>query len=261
MPKLAANLSMMFQEAPFLDRFAAAAECGFAGVEYLFPYDFPAEEIAARLERYGLTQALFNLPSGDWAKGERGMAALPGRESEFLAGLERALLYARASTCQHLHAMAGNWPSDRDRREGRAAYVANLRRAAERLMEEGVTLVIEPINLRDMPGYFLNTTDEAIKVIEEVGRDNLELQLDLYHCQITEGDLATHIRRLAGRYAHVQIAGVPERHEPDRGEVNYSYLLELLDEVGYRGWVGCEYLPAAGTRADLGWARRWGCRV
>jgi hydroxypyruvate isomerase len=261
MPKLAANLSMMFQEAPFLDRFAAAAECGFAGVEYLFPYDFPAEEIAARLERYGLTQALFNLPPGDWAKGERGMAALPGRESEFLAGLERALPYARATKCPRLHAMAGNWPSDRDRREGRAAYVANLKRAADRLAEEGVTLLIEPINLRDMPGYFLNTTDEAIKVIEDVGRDNLKLQLDLYHCQITEGDLATHIRRLAGRYAHVQVAGVPERHEPDRGEVNYSYLLELLDEVGYRGWVGCEYLPAAGTRAGLGWARRWGCRV
>ena len=258
MPKLAANLSMMFQEAPFLDRFAAAAECGFNGVEFLFPYEFPAEDIAARLTRHGLTQALFNLPPGDWAKGERGTAALPGRESEFMAGLERALSYARATKCPRLHAMAGNWPTGRDRREGRAVYVANLRRAAERAADEGVTLVIEPINLRDMPGYFLNTTDEAIKVIEEVGRDNLKLQLDLYHCQIMEGDLATHVRRLAGRYAHVQIAGVPGRNEPDRGEINYAYLLDLLDRLGYAGWVGCEYRPAADTAAGLAWARRWG---
>jgi 2-dehydrotetronate isomerase len=261
MPKLAANLSMMFQEVPFLDRFAAAAECGFAGVEILFPYEYPAEEIAARLERHRLTQALFNLPPGDLAKGERGMAALPGRESEFEAALEQALLYARATKCQRLHVMAGNWPAGRDRREGNAVYVANLRRAAERAAKAGVTLVIEPINTRDMPSYFLNTSGEAMAVIEAVGRDNLKLQLDFYHCQIMEGDLAMHVRRLAGSYAHVQIAGVPERHEPDRGEVNYGYLLELLDEVGYGGWVGCEYRPAAATRAGLGWARRWGCRA
>ena len=260
MPKLAANLSMMFEETPFLDRFAAAGTCGFTGVEFLFPYDFPADEIAARLERHHLTQALFNLPPGDWAKGERGMAALPGREKEFMTSLERAIPYARATKCRRLHAMAGNWPAGRDRREGRAVFIANLRRAADRLAEEGVTLVIEPINTRDMPGYFLNTTGEAISVIEEAGRDNLKLQLDLYHCQIMEGDLATHVRRLAGSYAHVQIAGVPERHEPDRGEVNYDYLLSLLDEVGYDGWVGCEYRPAGDTRAGLGWARRWGCR-
>lgn len=257
MPKLAANLSMMFEETPFLDRFAAAGTCGFTGVEFLFPYDFPADEIAARLERHHLTQVLFNLPPGDWAKGERGMAALPGREKEFMTSLERAIPYARATKCRRLHAMAGNWPAGRDRREGRAVFIANLRRAADRLAEEGVTLVIEPINTRDMPGYFLNTTGEAISVIEEAGRDNLKLQLDLYHCQIMEGDLATHVRRLAGRYAHVQIAGVPERHEPDQGEVNYDYLLSLLDEVGYDGWVGCEYRPAGDTRAGLGWAKRW----
>ena len=261
MPKLAANLSMMFQEAPFLDRFAAAADCGFAGVEFLFPYDFPANDIAARLEKHGLTQALFNLSPGDWAKGERGMAALPGRESEFMATVEQALLYARATKCPRLHVMAGNWPAGRDWREGRSVYVANLKRAADRAAEEGVTSIIEPINTRDMPDYFLNTSSEAISVIDEVGRENLKLQFDLYHCQIMEGDLATHIRRLAGRYAHVQIAGVPERHEPDRGEVNYAYLLELLDEVGYDGWVGCEYRPAGDTRAGLGWARRWGCRA
>ncbi|HLX97583.1 MAG TPA: 2-oxo-tetronate isomerase [Roseiarcus sp.] len=257
MPKLAANLSMMFEETPFLDRFAVAADCGFAGVEFLFPYDFPADEIAARLERHHLTQALFNLPPGDWAKGERGMAALPGREDEFMKSLERALPYARATKCRRLHAMAGNWPEGQDRREGRAVYVANLRHAADRLAEEGVTLVIEPINTRDMPGYFLNTTGDAMSVIEEAGRENLKLQLDLYHCQIMEGDLAMHVRRLAGRYAHVQIAGVPERHEPDQGEVNYDYLLPLLDEVGYDGWVGCEYRPAGDTRAGLGWAKRW----
>jgi hydroxypyruvate isomerase len=261
MQKLAANLSMMFQEVPFLDRFAAAAECGFSGVEYLFPYDFPAKEIAARLERYHLTQALFNLPPGDWVKGERGLAALPGRENEFMAGLEQALDYARATRCHRLHVMAGNWPAKRDQRETNAVYVANLRRAADRAAEQAVTLVIEPLNTRDMPGYVLTTSGQAMAVIEEVGRDNLKLQLDLYHCQIMEGDLAMHIRRLAGRYAHVQIAGVPERHEPDCGEVNYAYLLELLDEVGYGGWVGCEYRPTAGTRAGLAWAWRWGCRA
>src|SRR5579883_3522980 len=261
MPKLAANLSMMFQDVPFLDRFSAAAACGFAGVEYLFPYEFPADEIGARLERHHLTQALFNLPPGDWAKGERGMAALPGRESEFMAGLERALEYARATRCQRLHVMAGIWPTGRNRRDGSAVYIANLRRAAERAAEQGVTLVIEPINTRDMPDYFLSTSSEAMAFIEQVAHSNLKLQLDLYHCQIMEGDLAMHIRRLAGSYAHVQIAGVPERHEPDRGEVNYAYLLELLDEVGYDGWVGCEYRPAGETRAGLGWARRWGCRA
>ncbi len=258
MPKLAANLSMMFQEVPFLDRFAAAAAAGFTGVEYLFPYEFPASEIAARLERHRLTQALFNLPPGDWAKGERGLAALPGRESEFMEGLERALDYARATSCPRLHAMAGIWPEGLDRREGASLYAANLRGAADRAAARGVTLVIEPINSRDMPGYFLRTTGEAMAILKEVGRDNLKLQLDLYHCQIMEGDLAMHIRNLAGRYAHVQIAGVPERHEPDRGEVNYAYLLALLDEVGYGGWIGCEYRPAAETRAGLAWARRWG---
>jgi hydroxypyruvate isomerase len=258
MPKLAANLSMMFQETSFLDRFAAAAAAGFTGVEYLFPYDFPAAEIAARLERHRLAQALFNLPPGDWTKGERGMAALPGREGEFMEGLGRALDYARATGCRLLHAMAGIWPAGLDRREGMSVYVANLRRAADRAAVHGISLLIEPINTRDMPGYFLNTTRDAMAILKEVGRDNVKLQLDLYHCQIMEGDLATHIRTLAGAYAHVQIAGVPERHEPDRGEVNYAYLLEVLDEVGYAGWVGCEYRPAADTRAGLAWARRWG---
>ncbi len=252
MPKLAANLSMMFQETPFFDRFAAAAECGFAGVEVLFPYDQPTEEIAERLERYSLTQTLFNLPPGDWTKGDRGMAALPGREDEFMSGLEHALDYARATKCSRLHAMAGVWPSGVDRREGSDVYVANLRRAADRAAADGVTLLIEPLNTRDMPGYFLNTTAEAMEVIAAVGRDNLKLQLDLYHCQIMEGDLATHIRRLAGAYGHVQIAGVPDRNEPDQGEVNFPYLLEFSrrDRLRRLGWLR---IPAGRRDARRPW--------
>jgi hydroxypyruvate isomerase len=258
MPKFAANLSMMFQEVAFLDRFEAAAAAGFRAVEYLFPYEVPAAEIAKRLKQHGLVQALFNLPPGDWAAGERGLAALPGREADFMAGAERALGYALETGCKHLHVMAGLWPAGRDKSAGKPVYVANLRRAADLARPHGIKLLIEPINLRDIPGYFLNTSGQAIDIIDQVERDNVKLQLDLYHCQIMEGDLAVHIRRLHGRYAHVQIAGVPERHEPDRGEINYAYLFELFDEVGYDGWIGCEYRPAAGTLAGLGWARRWG---
>jgi hydroxypyruvate isomerase len=257
-PKFAANLSMMFQEAAFLDRFAAAAAAGFPAVEYLFPYEVPAAQIGKRLVQHGLTQALFNLPPGDWGAGERGLAALPGREAEFIAGAERALEYALATGCKRVHAMAGLWPSDCDKSKGEAIYVANLRQAADLLASHGITLLIEPINLRDMPGYFLTTTGQALAILDRVERDNVKLQLDLYHCQIMEGDLAIHIRRLFGRYAHIQIAGVPERHEPSRGEINYSYLFDLLDEIGYDGWIGCEYRPAAGTLAGLGWAQRWG---
>jgi hydroxypyruvate isomerase len=258
MPKFAANLSMMFQEAAFLDRFAAAAAAGFRAVEYLFPYEVPAAQISRQLEQHGLTQALFNLPPGDWRAGERGLASLPGREADFIAGAERALEYALATGCKRLHAMAGLWPADRDKSKGETVYVANLRRAADLVAPHGIAVLIEPINLRDMPGYFLNTTGQALAILDRVERDNVKLQLDLYHCQITEGDLAIHIRRLFGRYAHVQIAGVPERHEPDRGEINYSYLFDLLDEIGYDGWIGCEYRPAAGTLAGLVWARGWG---
>jgi hydroxypyruvate isomerase len=259
MPKLAANLSMMFTEVSFLDRFAAAAAAGFDGVEFLFPYEFAPEEIAARLRQHGLSQVLFNLPPGDWARGERGMAALPGREKEFMAALDRALEFALATGCQQLHAMAGNWPVGANWREGAAVFVDNLRRAADRVAEHDITVLIEPLNKRDNPGYFLNTTIEAAAILNEVGRNNVKLQLDLYHCQITEGDLAIHIRNLAGSYAHVQIAGVPDRHEPDNGEVNFAYVLSVLDDVGYRGWVGCEYRPAAATEAGLDWARRWAC--
>jgi len=260
MPKLAANLSYLFQELPFLDRFGAAATAGFRGVECLFPYEAPAAAIAERLDRHRLMPVLFNVPSGDLGAGERGCGALPGREADFTAGAERALGYALATGCKRLHVLSGLWPPGRDKADGAAVLAANLRRAADLVAPHGITLLIEPINPRDIPGYFLNTTGEALAVLDRVQRDNVKLQLDLYHCQIMEGDLAVHLRRLAGRYAHIQIAGVPDRHEPDRGEVNYLYLLELLDELGYDGWVGCEYRPAKGTVEGLGWARRWGVR-
>jgi hydroxypyruvate isomerase len=260
MPKFAANLSFIFQEVDFLDRFAAAAECGFKAVEYLGAYDHPLERVAAQLEKHGLTQALFNLPPGDWTKGERGLAALPGREAEFRAGVDTALTYAKATKCRLVHAMAGLVPEGDDRAAAERSYVANLRYAAERAAPEGVSVIIEPINTRDIPGYFLNTTRQAIAIIDRVGRPNLQLQLDLYHVQIMEGDLAHHIRTLAGRYPHIQIAGNPGRHEPDIGEINYPFLFDLLDEIGYAGWIGCEYRPQTETRAGLGWARRYGIR-
>jgi len=257
-PKFAANLSFIFQEVGFLERFAAAAACGFQGIEYLSPYEYPPEVIAEQLKRHGLEQALFNMPPGDWAAGERGIAALPGREQEFRDGVETALTYAKATNCRLVHAMAGLVPEGSDRAAAQRAYVANLRHAAERLAPESVTVVIEPINNRDIPGYYLNTTTQAMQVIGAVGHPNLKLQLDLYHVQIMEGDLAHRIRALAGRYPHVQIAGNPGRHEPDVGEINYPFLFDLLDELGYSGWIGCEYRPKGETRAGLGWARRYG---
>ncbi len=260
MPKFAANLSFIFQEIGFLDRFAAAAQCGFKAVEYLGAYDHPPETVAAALEKNGLVQALFNMPPGNWAAGERGIAALPGREAEFRAGVDQALVYAKATKCRLLHAMAGLVPAGSDRAEAERTYMANLHHAAERLAPEGITVIIEPINNRDIPGYFLNTTKQAMAVIERVAHQNLQLQLDLYHVQIMEGDLAQKIRALAGRYPHIQIAGNPGRHEPDIGEINYSFLFDLLDEIGYAGWIGCEYRPKGETRAGLGWAARWGIK-
>jgi hydroxypyruvate isomerase len=257
-PKFAANLSFIFQEVGFLDRFAAAAACGFKGVEYLSPYDHRPEVIAEQLNRHGLEQALFNMPPGDWTAGERGIGALPGREQEFRDGVETALVYAKATKCRILHAMAGLWPQARDRAEAERVYIANLRLAADRLAGEGLTLVIEPINNRDIPGYFLNTTTQAMSIIDRVERPNLKLQLDLYHVQIMEGDLAHRIRALAGHYPHVQIAGNPGRHEPDVGEINYRFLFDLLDELGYAGWIGCEYRPKGETKAGLAWAKRYG---
>jgi len=263
MPRFAANLSMMFQEIPFLERFEAAARAGFRGVEFLFPYEHPPETIAAALERHRLSLALFNTVPGDWAGGERGLAALPGREQEFRAGVDKAIVYARAARCPLIHAMAGLWPQGtdpqgRDKAEGERVYLDNLRWAADRAAAAGLTVVIEPINARDIPGYFLNYTGQAMRIIDAVGRPNLKLQLDLYHVQIMEGDLATKIGALAGHYPHVQIAGNPGRHEPDIGEIHYPYLFDRFDEIGYPGWIGCEYRPQGDTAAGLGWARKYG---
>ena len=255
MLRFAANLSMMYTEVPFLERFGAAAKDGFGGVEFLFPYAFDAGAIAAELERHGLQQALFNTWPGDFDAGERGLASLPGREREFLEGVDRAIGYARALKCPRLHAMAGLLPAGADRAERRALYVRNLREASRRCADAGLDLLIEPINTRDIPGFFLNTQADAHAVVAEVGTPNLKVQMDLYHCQIVEGDLAMKIRQYlpTGRVGHVQIAGVPLRHEPSMGEVNYPYLFGLLDELGWDGWIGCEYRPRAGTTAGLGW--------
>ena len=257
MPKLAANLSMMYQEHAFLDRFAAAAKDGFKAVEFLFPYDFPAADVRARLDSAGLALALFNLPPGDWSAGERGLASIPGREEEFKRGVATALDYARVLGNNRLHVMAGLIKPNEDRALHRAAYLKNLAYAAAAAAPLGITVVIEPINTRDIPGFFLNRQDEAHAACAEVGAPNLKVQFDLYHCQIVEGDLAMKLRKYIAGTGHIQIAGVPERHEPDIGEINYPYLFSLMDELGYDGWVGCEYRPRGDTSAGLGWARPW----
>ena len=267
MPQFAANLSLMYTELPFLERFAAAARDGFAAVEYLFPYAFDTRELSARLRDLGLRQVLFNAPPGGgdrvamaaaWDAGERGTAALPGREAEFRAGVQEALRYAEALDCPHIHLMAGCIPEGADRAAPQACYLENLRWAAHAAGAQGRLVLIEPINLRDMPGYFLHRQAQAHALLDAVQSPHLKVQMDLYHCQIAEGDVATRLRRYlpTGRVAHLQIAGVPERQEPDRGELHYPYLFELIDALGYTGWIGCEYRPAAGTTQGLGWRDR-----
>jgi len=266
MPRFAANLSMLYPELDFLDRFEAAAKDGFRAVEYLFPYAYPVRELAARLKNNGLQQVLFNGPPGNWDGGERGLASLPGREMEFREGIARALDFAAALDCPRLHVMAGLLAAGDRRDSARATYVANLRWAATEAAKAGRDVLIEPINTRDIPGFFLNRQDQAHDIIEAVGARNLKVQMDLYHCQIVEGDVAMKIRKYlpTGRVGHMQIAGVPQRHEPDDGELNYSYLFDVIDEVsaqcGWEGWIGCEYRPARGavrngTSDGLGWMR------
>ncbi|QRX81150.1 2-oxo-tetronate isomerase [Glaciimonas sp. PAMC28666] len=261
MPRFAANLTMMYTEHAFLDRFQAAAKDGFKAVEFLFPYDYAATDLKTRLQDNGLTQALFNAPPGDWTNGERGIASLPGREEEFKRSIDTALEYARVLGNDKLHVMAGLIRPDQDRTQHRAVYIENLAYAAAQLAPEGITLVIEPINTRDIPGFFLNRQDDAQAICAEIGMDNLRVQFDLYHCQIVEGDLAVKLKRDMvrpnGGIGHIQIAGVPDRHEPDGGEVNYPYLFGLIDDLGYDGWIGCEYRPKAGTSAGLAWLKPW----
>jgi hydroxypyruvate isomerase len=257
MPRFAANLTMMYNEHAFLDRFGAAARDGFKAVEFLFPYDFSAADLKARLDEHQLTQALFNAPPGDWAAGERGIASLPGREDEFRRSVDTALGYARVLGNRKLHVMAGLIAPDESRERHREVYLQNLAYAAKAAQADGITIVIEPINTRDIPGFFLNRQDDAQAICTEVGAPNLQVQFDCYHCQIVEGDLAVKLKRDMPRIGHIQIAGVPERHEPDIGELNYPYLFELIDSLGYDGWIGCEYRPRAGTSAGLGWLKPW----
>lgn len=258
MPRFAANLTMMYKEHDFLDRFAAAAADGFEAVEYLFPYAYDAAEVRSRLDGHGLRQVLFNAPPGAWDGGERGIAALPGREAEMRSSMDRALEYAAALGCPRIHVMAGLVQPDAtpvQRARHRDTYVANLAWAAQRAAAVGVDVLIEPINGRDMPGYFLNRQSDAHAVVKDVGAPNLKVQLDLYHCQIVEGDLTTTLRRdlPTGRVGHLQIAGVPDRHEPDRGELDLRHLCTVIDDLGFDGWIGCEYVPRAGTSEGLGW--------
>ncbi len=277
MPQFAANLSMMYVELPFLDRFEAAAKDGFKAVEFLFPYEWKKEELAARLKGNGLQQVLFNLPPGGtdqasiaaaWNAGSRGISCLPGREKEFQLGLQIALAYAAALDCPRIHLMAGLMPQGLEREALQPTYLSNLRWAAQEAAQAGRDILIEPINTRDIPRFFLNRQDHAHEIIHEVGAANLKVQMDLYHCQIVEGDVAMKIRQYlpTGRVGHFQIAGVPGRHEPDIGEVNYPYLFDVIDEVskecGWNGWIGCEYRPRlggqpGGTSAGLGWLKPW----
>ncbi|HVR04363.1 MAG TPA: hydroxypyruvate isomerase [Polyangia bacterium] len=255
MPKLCANLTFMFNEVEFLDRFDAAAKAGFKGVEYLAPYVAPAAQIGDRLSKAKLTQVLFNLPAGDWAAGERGMAVDPRRVGEFQDGVGKAVEYAKALSCKQVNCLAGIAPKDVAPEKMRDTLIANLRFAADRLAGEGIKLLVEPINTRDIPGFYMTHTQQALDVIQAVGSSNLWLQYDIYHMQIMEGDLAMTIEKNLSRIGHMQLADNPGRHEPGTGEINYGFLLPRIDELGYQGWIGCEYKPAAETNAGLGWIK------
>lgn len=255
MPRLAANLTMLFNEVPFLERFGLAAAAGFRGVEYMFPYEYDAQQLKEQLDAHGLTQVLHNLPAGNWAAGDRGIACLPSRIAEFEAGVDTAIAYAKALGCRQLNCLAGICPPDVDIDAARDTFVRNLRFAANKLDGVGIKLFMEPVNTRDIPGFFLCRTSQAVDIIDTVGSDNLLLQYDVYHMQVMEGDLARTIERLLPRIGHIQVADPPARHEPGTGEINYAFLLGFLDRIGYTGWVGCEYKPATTTAAGLGWTK------
>ena len=271
MPRFAANLHYLFNEHPFLDRFAAAADAGFAGVEAQVPYDYPAGALASRLRETGLEMVLIDTPQGDWATGERGLAAIPGREAEFRDGIQRAMEYAAALNCRCVHVMAGVVPQGADLELMGRTYLANLAYAAEAFAPNGIAAVIEPINplmgvvqngeqytTFGMRGFFLTRTAQALQAIAAVGHPNLHLHLDIYHMQLTEGRLADTLRDTIGQVRHIQVSSVPGRNEPDGGEINFPYLFDLIDALDYTGWVGCEYRPRGGTLEGLGWAAPYG---
>ncbi|MDE2253835.1 MAG: hydroxypyruvate isomerase [Betaproteobacteria bacterium] len=253
MPKFAANLTMLYTELPFLDRFSAASQSGFKAVEFLFPYAHTAEHIRDKALAAGVQIVLHNLPAGDWDAGERGIACLPERVSEFREGVGRAIEYAKALGVPQLNCLAGKAPAGADPRHLHDTLVANLRYAARELQQHGIKLLIEPINTYDIPGFFLNRSAQALAVMDEVGNPNLYLQYDIYHMQRTEGELAATMEKLLPRIAHIQLADNPGRNEPGTGEINYRFLFPHIDRIGYQGWIGCEYKPKTTTSAGLGW--------
>ena len=257
MPRFAANLSLLFTEVPFLDRFALAARAGFQAVEFLFPYAYATSDIRQRLDANALTLVLHNLPPGDWDAGERGIACHPDRVAEFRAGVATGVRYATALGVHQLHCLAGKVPAGVSEAVLRKTYVANLAYAAQAVKDAGLRLLIEPINTYDIPGYYLNRTAQALSILDEVGADNAFLQYDIYHAQRSEGELAATITQHLGRIGHIQLADNPGRHEPGTGEINYEFLFALLDRVGYAGWIGCEYKPADTTLAGLGWVQHY----
>jgi hydroxypyruvate isomerase len=260
MPTFAANLTMLFTEAPFLERFAAARQAGFEFIEYLFPYPYEAAELRRRLDDHGLRQVLFNLPAGDWAAGDRGIGAVPGREAEFRAGVAKAIDYANVLGVPRLNCLAGKRLAGRSDGEHRETLVRNARFAAAELAKHGIDLLIEPINRFDIPGFFLNRSADALTLLDEIGEPNVRLQYDVYHAQREEGELLGTISRSLGRIGHIQIADNPGRHQPGTGEINFPFLFRRLDELKYPGCVGLEYVPAPDTTSSLGWLGNYGFR-
>lgn len=252
MPRFAANLTMMFNEVPFIERFALAAKAGFGGVEFLFPYDYEPEVIVKKLKDNNLQVVLFNMPPGDWEAGERGIAAIPGREDEFKQNVDIALKYALAFGTKKLHAMSGIVDVF-NRQECEKTFINNFQYAADKLKPHGITLLVEPINTRNMPGYFINHQLDAVKLLEKVDRSNTSVQFDLYHAQIMDGDITRLAEKMLGKFTHIQVASVPDRHEPNQGELNYAHVFDHLDKIGYDGWIGCEYNPKNDTTEGLGW--------
>ncbi|MEQ1880400.1 MAG: 2-oxo-tetronate isomerase [Burkholderiales bacterium] len=255
MPKLNANLSMMFNEAGFIDRFGAAARAGFRGVEFLFPYDYPAAQIREQLDRHKLEMVLFNMPPGNFAAGDRGLACDPAKVGEFQAGVGKALEYAAALGCKQLHVMAGLKPRGVNEQTMGETYIANLQFAGRELSKHGIRMLIEAINTRDIPGFYLNYSRQAFDIMHYANVPNLFFQYDIYHMQIMEGDLAPTIEKNLSRIGHMQLADTPGRHEPGSGEINYPFLFHHIDKIGYQGWIGCEYRPAGKTEDGLGWAK------